>query len=373
MSDSTSLLTQLTTAQAGKEATVNELFNSIAVMAFGGRRQSSSGLSWDYFGARILVDGVSTAIANGSVTLTASTTNYVESTRAGVVSKNTSAFTPGSIALYKVVTGTATVTSYQDHRPWVKLATGKLARSIATDVNITLTHAEPLNDVLEFTSGVSLTATRDVVVPLMVKQWVVFNNTTGAQSLRLIGASGTGATIANGTWALVCCNGVNVSLIASAGGALSTELTGFSAGAGSVSSADTILQAFNKIVGNIAALSTVYAPLAQPYDTGSFYPGTPAASVATYFHVFNRTVTFLAALAGSNGAALTAATAQTDFDILKNGVSFGTMRFAAAATTATFIAASSSSFAAGDTLKVVAPATPDATLSNITFLLAGIR
>jgi hypothetical protein len=210
MSDSTSLLTQLTTSQAGKEVTVNEINNAFSPVAFGGRRQSSSGLSWDYFGGRILVDGVSTAIANGTITLSASATNYVESTRAGVVSKNTTGFTAGSIALYKVVTGTATVTSYEDHRPWLKLAPGKLARAIASDANITLTHAEALCDILEFTSGVSLTATRNVVLPLAVKQYTVFNNTTGGQSLQLIGATGTGVTVANGKRAIIYADGTNI-------------------------------------------------------------------------------------------------------------------------------------------------------------------
>jgi len=210
MSDSTSLLTALVTSQAGKEATVNELFNALGAPSFGGRRQSSSGLSWDYFGGRILVDGISTAIANGSTTLTASSTNYVESTRAGVVSKNTTAFTPGSIALYKVITGANTVTSYEDHRPWLKLATGKLARSITTDANITLTHAESLNDILEFTSSATLTATRNVVIPLMAKQYTVFNNTTGAQALQFIGATGTGITVANGMRAIIYADGTNV-------------------------------------------------------------------------------------------------------------------------------------------------------------------
>jgi uncharacterized protein YaiE (UPF0345 family) len=210
MSDSTSKLTQLTPAQAGKEATVNEINNAFSPVAFGGRRQSSSGLSWDYFGARILVDGVSTDIANGSVMLSASTTNYVESTRAGVVSKNTTGFTAGSIALYKVVAGASTVTSYEDHRPWLKLAPGKLARAIASDANITLTHAEALCDILEFTSGVSLTATRNVVLPLAAKQYTVFNNTTGAQSLQFIGASGTGITVANGKRAIIYADGTNI-------------------------------------------------------------------------------------------------------------------------------------------------------------------
>ena len=210
MSDSTSNLTQLTTAQAGKEITVNELMNAVSHSAEFSRRQSSSGLSFDYFGGRILVDGVSTTIANGTITLTASNTNYIEATRAGVVSKNTSAFTPGNIALYKVVTGSATVTSYEDHRPWTRLATGKLSRNMASDANITLIHAESSCDILEFTSGVSLTATRDVILPLAAKQYTVFNNTTGAQSLRFIGASGTGITVANGKKAIIYADGTNI-------------------------------------------------------------------------------------------------------------------------------------------------------------------
>lgn len=114
--DSTSILTKLATNQASKEFVVNELFNAHSKFMLFGRRQSSTALDWDYYGGRILVDGVSTSIANGTIALTASSTNYIEATRGGVVSKNTTAFTPGKIPLYKIITGTATVTSYEDHR-----------------------------------------------------------------------------------------------------------------------------------------------------------------------------------------------------------------------------------------------------------------
>lgn len=111
----------------------------------------------------------------------------------------------------------------------------------------------------------------------------------------------------------------------------------------------------------------------QPYDVGGSYAGAPTASLVLVRYPFPRAVAFPASLTNSQGAAATAATAQTDFDLKKNNVSFGTMRFAASGTTATFIAASSTSFAAGDVLTVVAPATPDATLANIGFALAGTR
>ncbi|MDQ3565724.1 MAG: DUF2793 domain-containing protein [Pseudomonadota bacterium] len=109
------------------------------------------------------------------------------------------------------------------------------------------------------------------------------------------------------------------------------------------------------------------------YLAGSMYNGAPTASLIMLHHVVTRQVIFPSGLTGSQGKAGTAATAQTDFDIQKNGSSVGTMRFAAAGTSATFIMASQQTFAAGDILKVVSPASPDATLANITFTLSGTR
>ena len=113
--------------------------------------------------------------------------------------------------------------------------------------------------------------------------------------------------------------------------------------------------------------------LTHPYDVGSFIEAAPTASQVVLRHVFARSVVFAAGLAPSQGAAGTAATAQTDFDIQKNGSSVGTMRFAASGTTSSFIMASQTTFAAGDVLKMVAPGTPDATLAGITFTLSGTR
>jgi hypothetical protein len=99
--------------------------------------------------------------------------------------------------------------------------------------------------------------------------------------------------------------------------------------------------------------------------------GTPGASEVLLRAVVARRTRFAAALAGSAGFAGTAATATTDLDVRRNGTSIGTVRFAAAASTATFIAAAATVFDPGDRLEVVAPVTPDATLANILVTLAG--
>ena len=105
----------------------------------------------------------------------------------------------------------------------------------------------------------------------------------------------------------------------------------------------------------------------------SFYDDAPANSQVMLHLVAPEAMDFAAGLTGSQGYADTAATAQTDFDITKNGSSVGTMRFAAAGTVASFIMASATSFAVGDRLKVTAPATADATLAGVSFALFGAR
>jgi hypothetical protein len=133
-------------------------------------------------------------------------------------------------------------------------------------------------------------------------------------------------------------------------------------------------EAVSSVAGRTGAIVLIDSDLPpQPYDVGGFFPGVPTASVLVLLYKFPRQVVFPSGLTNSSGVAVTAATAQTDFNIVKNGSSVGTMRFAAAGTAATFIMASSTTFAVGDVLKVIAPASPDATLANIGFSLAGTR
>jgi hypothetical protein len=211
MSDSTSLLTQLTTAQAGKEATVNEINNAFSVAAYFGRRMSSSGLAWDYYGlSRWYVNATATTKANTSITLTASSTRYLSADRALAVTDNATAFPSAGLALYKVVTSTATVTSYEDHRDphhVNRFLYGRFTLAMA-DANKTLTYEQAMAESMELTGA--LTALRDVIVPLVPRSYIVFANTSGGFGVRVISTSGTGITVADGKRAIVECDGTNV-------------------------------------------------------------------------------------------------------------------------------------------------------------------
>lgn len=110
-----------------------------------------------------------------------------------------------------------------------------------------------------------------------------------------------------------------------------------------------------------------------PYIVAGFYPGVLADSALCLRHTFPVVVDFPAVLSGSYSKAGAAATAETVFSVKKNGSEFGTITFAISGATGTFAAASATSFAAGDVLTIVAPASADATLADVDFQLKGLR
>lgn len=107
----------ISSSQAAKEVTANAFFDAASTATYFGRRAAgSSALTWAYYGAVLMISGVPTRFANGSLSLPASSTCYIEATAAGAVSYNTTGWTSGRMPLYKVVTGASTVTSYEDFR-----------------------------------------------------------------------------------------------------------------------------------------------------------------------------------------------------------------------------------------------------------------
>jgi len=105
--------------------------------------------------------------------------------------------------------------------------------------------------------------------------------------------------------------------------------------------------------------------------SGSF-SGRPTSNLILQSLVCAGSVTVPAGFSGSRASAGTAATATADFNIQKNGTIVGTMSFAPSAMTATFVATAATAFAAGDVLTIVAPPTPDPTISNIAWTIMGI-
>lgn len=211
MSDSTTPFGTIATSQINQTSKANALFDAVAsVSIYAMKAATTTGMTLGYHGGKLSINGVLTVIADGTLVLTASVTNYVEvHPLTGVVSRNSTAYTPGYWRIGRAVTGTAAITTWYDDRYVGFCAhTRMLTKAFPSDANYTLTQEEADVDVIKISAGV-ITTTRDFIVPnLFPKIWTVINGT--AQSVRIIGASGTGITIATTKAATVMADGTNV-------------------------------------------------------------------------------------------------------------------------------------------------------------------
>lgn len=85
---------------------------------------------------------------------------------------------------------------------------GLLAKNVAGGTDVTLTSAEALNTIMQFTGA--LTANINVIVPTTIRQWTIFNNTSGAFTLTVKTSTGTGIAVTQGKRAILYCDGTNV-------------------------------------------------------------------------------------------------------------------------------------------------------------------
>lgn len=208
MADTSTPFGSIIPSAASQELRANGLFDALSPSAiYGLKNADTTGLTLGLHGGKISVNGVVTVISDQTKSMTPSSTNYVQANpTTGTVTTNTTGYTPGYWRIGRA-TANSTGFTWQDDRFNGLRSFGLLARAFPSDANYTLTAVESDNDVLSINSGV-ITAARDLVVPLIPRQWTVINNT--AQSVRVIGATGTGITIATLKTAIVMSDGTNI-------------------------------------------------------------------------------------------------------------------------------------------------------------------
>lgn len=115
---------------------------------------------------------------------------------------------------------------------------------------------------------------RDIIAPLVEKTYIVRNNTTGGNAIRIIGVTGTGVTIPNGITASVYCDGTNFF------SALSGTVGNFTVnGALSVTGATTLSSALT--YGGVTLANAVTGTGNMVLAASPTLTGTPAAPTAT--------------------------------------------------------------------------------------------
>jgi hypothetical protein len=341
VANQTTHLDLISSGQASKEVTSNDLSDAASPSMTCGRRASTTAaLTWGYYGGTITKDdGSLLQIANGTVALTDAATNYVElDLTDGTIDVNTSAWTTGKIRLYEITTSGGAVTDYTDWRTADVTGSGG---SVVTAAAVTVVDSGAY-----FTSG-------DVEGVLQE---------IGAQ----LGGFGSGSvtSVALSAPAEFTVSGSPVTT----SGTLTFSKANQSANLvyAGPSSGGAAAPTFRSLVQ--ADLPT------QPFDVMGFLPGIPTTSQILARIPVARAVNFPANFSGSYGTASAASTGTATFDIQKNGSSIGSMVFTTSASaTFTTTGGSAQSLAAGDVLMIVAPATPDATLADVGLCLAGTR
>jgi len=203
-----------------------------------------------------------------------------------------------------------------------------------TDANLTisLTNTVALQTaralVLNATSTGSLTATRELVVPTIEKQYIVQNNTSGAQSITVKTSGGTGITVPNGRKAHLYVDGTNViqmfDFVDINGGTIdNTIIGGATTAAGSFTTLNaTTVDATNVEVTNIKAKDgTASATIAD--STGVM---TVASSVLTTTDINGGTIDNTAVGSGTaSSGAFTTLTASTPVGVASGGTGAATL------------------------------------------------
>lgn len=115
----------------------------------------------------------------------------------------------------------------------------RLVKSVAGSVDVTLTSSEAANELIEFTG--LLGANINVIVPNTVQTYHIYNNTSGAFTLTVKTAAGTGIAVAQGTRQLLDCDGTNVNVAQdTTSGTVTSIATGTGLTGGPVTTTGTI-------------------------------------------------------------------------------------------------------------------------------------
>ena len=109
------------------------------------------------------------------------------------------------------------------------------------------------------------------------------------------------------------------------------------------------------------------------YDVGAFIAQSMGSDELVFKFVAVREFTLAQNLTESKASALSAATSTTVLTLYKNSTEFGNITFNSGSTNGTFSSTSAVTFSVNDTLSIIAPTIPDASLADISVTFSGTR
>jgi hypothetical protein len=135
-----------------------------------------------------------------------------------------------------------------------------------------------------------------------------------------------------------------------------------------------VISSFKMLIGDATTdpMNPVLKWRDRPYDILIYYPEKPDDN-ETLVRLRPTRLFSIRQPTGARAEAAVAADATTNFKIEKNGVQFGTVSFAASASTGTFSWTGDESFDLGDLFSITLDGTADADLADISISIPGVR
>lgn len=135
--------------------------------------------------------------------------NYAGTSRVGVAYAVTTSFTPNAGIPYPEGGDVETASLFKRAMLHVEsLIASQLTRSVAGNQAVTLTAAECRNRTLRLNGA--LTGSINVVVVTKQREWAISNETSGAFTITVKTAAGTGIVVGQGKRCILQCDGTNV-------------------------------------------------------------------------------------------------------------------------------------------------------------------
>lgn len=232
-----------------------------------------------------------------------------------------------------------------------------------TSGNVTLSNADYLSNVIFLLQNATV-ASRSVTLA-QKKRFVILRSSTGTTQIIDIKRGTTTLTLSVGESAFFYTDGSANGLVKLTAAVIADFL-------GLTDTPNSYTGEAHKVVRVNAAETSLEFQI--PYkDIAGQFGGTPGGSSILLSRLASaNTFTLKANLADSRARCTTAPSADTVFDLQKNGTSVGSMTFANGSNTATFSMASDQTFNAGDRWEVVAPVTLNG-IADITMTFGAIE